>query len=291
MPTGANPSDFVVPGAAEVVDPDGVRLFAHATRRAGPVRAGSPHPADAGTRLRVTDEAGPATDGTRILAATKLGSSTSGFVRATGLAPRDSSGTVAWSLDRSGALLSPNDDGSGDALVVAARLSEKASVSFAVRNAAGKVVKRQSATGDIVRFGWNLAGASGDRAADGAYRWTFRAKDAWGNDAATASGSFTVDGTAPVSKAASSSTAGLDGWKVSPVRVTMRAADALSGVRSISTGSTAAPPRTYDGGVTITAQRHADVLEYRATDKAGIREAWHRRTYRIDTAARRSTWR
>ena len=65
---------------------------------------------------------------------TRLGTSVDGYVRGTGLAPRDSTPTVAWSLDRSGSLLSPNADGVGDALVVAARFSEPVTATLKVRN-------------------------------------------------------------------------------------------------------------------------------------------------------------
>jgi flagellar hook assembly protein FlgD len=280
MPTGGSPAAFVIPGAAEVVDPGGVRLYAHAAGARDPGAAGTATLAN-GTRLRLTAEQGPAADGTRVFAVTKLGTTTSGFVRATGLAPRDSAPTIAWSLDRSGGLLSPNDDGLNDGFVVAARLSESASASLAVRNAAGTIVRRQSSTGDMIRLTWNLS-ASGTPVRDGRYTWTLRAKDAWGNAAAAATGAFTVDDTPPVTRASAASTAGLVGWIVSPVRLTLRAIDALAGVRSILYRVDGGAARTYQGGVTITANG-SRTFEYRATDKAGVKEAWRKRTFRIDT--------
>ncbi len=280
-PTGTYPADFVVPGAAEVVDQDGAGLFAHAAGAEDPGTT-APTTLPKGTRMRLTAEVDPMPDGTRVFAATKLGTSTDGFVRASGLSPRDSAATSLWSLDASGALLSPNGDGSNDALVVAARLSETASVSFAVRNSADTVVKTLSATSDLVRLAWDLHDAAGDPVPDGSYRWTFRARDAWGNAAATASGTFVVDDTPPVSKAVASSTAGLDGWIVSPVRLVLSATDALSGVRSIAYRLNGGAAKTYGGGVTLSGNG-TRTFEYRATDKAGIREAWRHRTFRIDT--------
>ena len=68
----------------------------------------------------------------------------------------------------------------------------------------------------------------------------------------SASGGFTVDATPPESTASQHSTAGLHGWKVSPVVVTMSATDALSGVRSISYRIEGGAVKTYAGGLTIT---------------------------------------
>ena len=122
-PTWMNPSHFAVPGAAEVVDAGGVGLYASHARAQDPA-ATATTTLPVGTRLRITREVAAAADGTRVFAVTRLGTSNHGYVRATGLAPRDSTPTVAWSLDHSGPLLSPNADGTGDALVVAARFSE-----------------------------------------------------------------------------------------------------------------------------------------------------------------------
>ena len=280
-PTWVDPGDFAVPGAAEVVDADGVALFGSAAkaRDRGSKAAGE---LPDGARLRITREAEPAADGTRVFAVTRLGTSVDGYVRATGLAPRDSSPTVAWSLDRSGSLLSPNADGSNDALVVAARLSEPVLATLKVRNAAGDVVRSQSQTGDMVRFAWGLRDASGKGVRDGAYTWQLRARDPWGNAGVSASGSFTIDSTAPTSKASAHSTAGLAGWRVTPVVVSLAAKDARSGVRSIQYRVGTGSIRTYGGPLTISTNGPVG-LDYRAIDKAGIREAWRHLTFHIDT--------
>ena len=279
--TGNGPADFVVPGAAEVTDPDGVGLFGSLAKAQDPsASAASSIPRS--TRLRLTKEPDPATDGTRVFAVTILGTSTRGYVRATGITPRDSAATSTWSLDRSASLLSPNDDGLHDALVVAARFSERVSATLRVRNAAGKTVRSQTLEGDIVRFAWPLTGASGDVVKDGPYTWSLKANDDWGNAGVSAHGGFTLDATAPTAKATQRSTAGLDGWKVSPVAITMTAADALSGVRGITYRVNGGATKAYRGPVTIAANGRATV-DYRAIDKAGNRGPWRHLAYRIDS--------
>ena len=160
--TWIDPADFKARGAAEVVAPGGVGLFSSHARAQDPGNEPATN-LPQGTRLRITREAAPAADGTRIFAVTRLGTSVAGYVRGTGLAPRDSTPTVAWSLDRSGPLLSPNADGIGDALVVAARFSEPVTATLKVRNKAGSVVRSQTLTGNMPRFAWNLRDAAGRR--------------------------------------------------------------------------------------------------------------------------------
>jgi flagellar hook assembly protein FlgD len=143
-------------------------------------------------------------------------------------------------------------------------------------------VKSLSVDGDIIRLNWDLANDAGNTVKDGAYTWTLRAKDDWGNAGTSASGSFTLDATPPESAASQHSTAGLDGWKVSPVDVAISATDALSGVRSISYRIEGGAVKAYSGGLTIT-RNGSTTLDYRATDKAGIREPWEHLTLRIDT--------
>jgi len=90
-----------------------------------------------------------------------------------------------------------------------------------VKNAAGTTVKSGSATGNLVRVAWDLRDGSGALVPDGGYTWAMRGKDAWGNGTAYRTGSFTVDGTPPVTKATATSTAGTNGWIVSSVKVTL----------------------------------------------------------------------
>jgi flagellar hook assembly protein FlgD len=281
--TDTSPVELVVPGAAEVVAVGGAGLFATAEAAADPA-AKPPGALAAGTRLRVTDEAAPAPDGTRILAVRVLGDAAKGFARAPALAPRDSAPVDAWTLDQSGSWLSPNGDNVSDGFVIAARFSESAVAAVTIKNAGGKTVKTLSSTGEITRLAWNLKAADGSPVADGAYTWSLRVADAWANAPLTQTGTFTVDGTAPVSRALPEATAGDNGWLVSPVSVTLSARDALSGVRSITWRLDGGTATTYADPARVAADG-TRTFEYRATDRAGIREAWKSIVFKIDTKA------
>ncbi len=283
LPTDSAPGDLVAPGSAEVVAPEGVGLWGKAANAAD-LESTAPGTLPAGTRLRLTSEEPPAPDGTRIFGVKVLAGSGTGYVRSTGLVARDSAGPDAWSMDQGAAWLSPNDDGTSDAFVVAARFSERVSATVRIRNAAGTTVKTLSATGDIARFTWDLHAASGSLTPDGAHTWKLVAADAWGNPAFTTSGDFTVDGTAPVTKAAAGATAGSSGWLVTPPIVTLAARDGLSGVRSISWRINGGKAKAYDGPAVVTAIGTV-TFEYRAVDNAGIREVWKPLTLKIDTSA------
>ena len=279
--TDTHPSDLVVPGAAQVAAAGGAGRFASAGAAADPdARPPAILPDD--TRLRVTGEAAPASDGTRILAVRVLGGSTRGFARASDLVPRDSAPVEAWSLDQSGSWLSPNADNVSDGFVVAARFSESAVAAITIKNAAGKTVKTLSSTGEMTRLAWNLKKSDGTPVADGTYSWSLRAADAWANAPLIRTGTFTVDATAPVSRAVPEATAGRNGWLVSPVSVTLSAKDALAGVRAITWRLDGGKATTYADNARITTNG-TQTFEYRATDKAGVKEAWKSVVFKIDT--------
>ena len=280
--TGSTPPDFAVPGAAEVAGQAGSGLFASAEAAAAPARTASKTLAT-GTRVRLTVDGGAMPDGTRVFGLTVLDSTTSGFVRATELTPRDSAGPVIWTLDQSSSWLSPNGDGTSDTLVVTARVSETATTGLLVKNAAGSSAWSGSLTGDIVRFAWDLHTSAGALAPDGVYSWTLRSRDTWGNTTATRTGSFTIDGSAPVTTASTTSTAGQGGWIVSTATVTLTATDALSGIGTVNWRVDGGALRTYTGPVPVTVNGTRK-LEYRAVDRAGVVEAWRSLTLRIDTA-------
>ncbi|HYO44581.1 MAG TPA: FlgD immunoglobulin-like domain containing protein [Candidatus Limnocylindrales bacterium] len=280
--TDAHPADFVVPGAAQVAVDAGAGVYATPEAAADPA-ATAPVTLPNDTRLRVTSEEAPAADGTRILGVSALGGSTRGFARASALVPRDSTPVAVWTLDQSSEWLSPNGDNVNDGLVVAVRVTETAATSFAVKNAAGTTVKALSLTTDFARVAWDLHTPAGALVPDGGYTWSFRAADAWGNGTLARSGTFIVDGTAPVTTAVTEATAGSNGWFVTSPSVTLTARDALSGVKSIAwrvNGGKA----TYGSRATVTADG-TQAFEYRATDNAGIREAWKTVTLKIDTTA------
>ncbi|HEU0243588.1 MAG TPA: FlgD immunoglobulin-like domain containing protein, partial [Candidatus Limnocylindrales bacterium] len=148
----------------------------------------------------------------------------------------------------------------------------------------GSIVKTANATGSLTPFSWNLRDSSDSLVPDGVYTWTMRGKDAWGNGTAYRTGSFTVDGTPPVTKAVAASTAGANGWSVSAVKVTLTSKDAMSGVKSISWRVNGGAAHTYDTVATVTTNG-TPTFEYRAVDKAGVRESWKSLTFRIDTKA------
>ncbi|HEX5827130.1 MAG TPA: FlgD immunoglobulin-like domain containing protein [Candidatus Limnocylindrales bacterium] len=280
--TGRHPADFVAPGAAEVVAPDGVPLFDTAEAAADPTSVAA-RSLPAGTKLRLAAEGAASADGTRIFEAAVLGATTAGYLRAIGIAPRDSAGVALHSFDESNAWLSPNDDGLYDGWAITARLSEVAKITYAVKNAAGTTVKSGSLEDELARVSWNLRDSAGALVPDGSYTWAMRARDAWGNATASRTGSFTVDGTPPTTRATPAYTEGANGWIVSPVDVTLTAKDTLSGVKSISWRVNGGTTRTYDGVATMKTNG-VRTFEYRATDKAGIRESWRSLTFRIDTA-------
>ena len=279
--TDVHPADFVIPGAAQVTLDAGAGLFETPEAAADPA-ATAPVTLPNDTRLRVASEEAPSADGTRILGVSVLGGSGRGFARASALVPRDSTPVAVWTLDQSPQWLSPNGDNVSDDLVVTIRLTETAAASFTVKNAAGTTVRTTSATTDFARLAWDLRTSAGSLVPDGAYTWSFRAADAWGNGTVTRSGTFTVDGTAPVTTADPEATAGANGWLVTPASVTLTARDALSGVKSIAWRLNGGTANTYASPATIAANG-TQVFEYRATDRAGIREAWKTITLRIDT--------
>ena len=100
-------------------------------------------------------------------------------------------------FDQSSSWLSPNDDGLYDEVVLTPRFSESVTANYVIKNAAGTVVNSDSASGDIIRFTWDLRTDAGSLVPDGVYSWALRGKDAWGNATAYKTGSFTVDGTPP----------------------------------------------------------------------------------------------
>ncbi|MEO5964445.1 MAG: hypothetical protein ABIR11_03185, partial [Candidatus Limnocylindrales bacterium] len=250
--TGTHPPDFVVPGAAEVTAGSGVPLFGSADAAADPTStAGTILPV--ASRLRVTGEAAPAADGTRILAVTVLGATTSGFVRATGLAPRDSADVALLTFDTSPAWLSPNGDGVNDELVLAQRFSERVTATYVVKNSAGTTVRTGQLLETVTRFWWDLRDPSGAVVHDGTYTWAFAGRDAWGNGRIYRTGTFTVDGTPPVTTATPDYTTGSNGWITSPVDVTLVAKDSLSGVRAVYWRMDGGTAKTYVDVARVTA--------------------------------------
>ncbi len=194
--TDGNPASFVVPGAAEVTAPAGVGLYPDAALVADPATGLAPATLVPGTRLRLFSIAGAAPDGTAVYRAATLDASSSGFVTATGLAPRDSVAPKIWEVEAGTAAFSPNGDGSADTVAINALASEPVSWHVDVTNAGGDVVGRLSGSGEKLGASWD-GRAKDTPLPDGAYTATLEAVDAWGNAHATASIRLAIDTVKP----------------------------------------------------------------------------------------------
>jgi flagellar hook assembly protein FlgD len=190
--TDAHPGWFVIPGAAEVIAPGGVALFEAPTLPAEPAPAVLP----VGTRVRVLAAAGTAGDGPAIYEIATLDASATGFALATGLAPRDSAPPRVWEVDAGARALSPNGDGSGDTLAIAARASETVAWRVDVTDESGTRVARLTASGETASVTWDGL-SDGSPLPDGAYTATITATDPWGNAPATASVGLAIDTVEP----------------------------------------------------------------------------------------------
>lgn len=279
-PTDEDPSDFVVPGAAEVTATAGVPLFASNAAADDPTSTSAVTLA-ASTHLRLTALGTPMADGTRVFAAQALDGSPKGWARATGLTPRDSLATKIWTIDRPPALISPNGDGIADTFTLGIRFSEPVSAHLYVKDAAGTSVRSLPASGDVISWDWDLE-VGGVRLPDGGYTWALSAGDAWGNGAATASGAFSIDSTDPITTAAVAGTAGDAGWLRSTATVTLTANDATSGVAKTTYALDGAATATYAGALTVSSQG-SHTLTYRSADRALNVEATRTKTFAVDS--------
>lgn len=101
----------------------------------------------------------------------------------------DATPPALWSLDGP-RTLTPNFDGSADALYLLGRFSESVTWSAALKDADGNVVRTQTGTGHQAGLAWDLKVGSVP-APDGDYSWNLHATDTAGN-AVDESGPFTV---------------------------------------------------------------------------------------------------
>ena len=121
--------------------------------------------------------------------------SVTGWVSAADLIPRDSKAPAIWGLDTAGGVFSPNGDGRLDVGTLTGRFSE--SVDWRVQILDGEtVVVQKTGTGRDFDVPWDGT-HGGVLLPDGAYSFTVRAIDAWGNGPTTKSGKLTID-TVPV---------------------------------------------------------------------------------------------
>lgn len=196
-PTDAHPGYFVVPGAAEVTNAEGVGLYADATLTPDPATGLAPATVPLGTRLRIRAAAGTTADGIAIYDVATLDGAMSGFASAAGLIPRDSASPRIWELDAGVGALSPNGDGRGDTLALEGRASESVSWRLDVADADGARVATLHGTGDRLATSWDGL-AAGVPVPDGTYTVAVTAADGWGNAPATATLRVVVDTVAPV---------------------------------------------------------------------------------------------
>ena len=195
--TDADPGWLSAPGAAEVVAPAGVGLFADATFAADPATGHAPATLPAGTRLRLTAAAGTAPDGTLAYQVKTLDGKAAGVVAAAGLAPRDGTPPQVWDVDAGTGALSPNGDKRGDTVTLVARASESVAWRLVIADAGGKSVASSKATGERMTMTWDGL-VDGAPVADGTYTARITAIDDWGNAPASATAKLAVDTVAPV---------------------------------------------------------------------------------------------
>jgi flagellar hook assembly protein FlgD len=194
--TDVHPGWFAVPGAAEVVAPAGVGLFADATLAPDTGTGLAPATLAAGTRLRLLEAGGTAADGTAIYRVATLDGAQEGWLTTAGLAPRDDAPPRIWEADAGSGAVSPNGDGSGDTLDLFVRASEAVSWHIAITDAADVEVARWTPSGDQATVTWD-GRRDGAPLPDGTYRATIRATDGWGNEPATRALDLVVDTVAP----------------------------------------------------------------------------------------------
>lgn len=194
--TDTTPGSLSVPGAAEVTAPEGAGLYPDASFTVtetglAPVMLG------AGTRLRLVAPAGVAPDGSPAFQVQALDGSVGGFVASSALAPRDSTAPRFWEMDAGTGALSPDGDGSGDTVTLAARVSEAVTWRVDIADAGGNPVWATGGAGEQLDVTWDGT-AGGGRVADGTYTATATAADWWGNAPATVTVRLEVDTVAPV---------------------------------------------------------------------------------------------
>jgi endonuclease/exonuclease/phosphatase family metal-dependent hydrolase len=119
-------------------------------------------------------------------------------------------------------------------------------------------------------------------APDGRWVYEFRATDAVGNTSAAVSVPVDVDHVAPTSSARVTGFL-RGGWYTGGVRVTLAAADAISGVAAVHVRVDGGTPAIYRGPLALGAGVHQ--VSYEAVDQAGNIGALHTLTLRVDGAA------
>ncbi|MFL5758008.1 MAG: OmpL47-type beta-barrel domain-containing protein [Chloroflexota bacterium] len=276
-PTNTTPTALVVPGAAQATT--AVPWFADAALTPDPETGAPAGTLAVGTTVRLTAAAPALPDGSKVYAFTTLDGATSGYLKGTGLAPRDSTAPRLWTFD---APISPASIDGTFPFEVGFRVSEVVDARLTVKNGAGATVKTIAMTDDLATMSWDLVGADGHVVPNGTYSWSFRAADRWGNTPITRTGTVTLDTTDPVSTAAvSAGTLGGSGWYITPASVAISATDTGSGVTSRTYAIDGGASHTVSGLVAV-ATSGTHKVTYFATDRAGNQEAAHTLTVKVD---------
>jgi flagellar hook assembly protein FlgD len=186
--TSVDPTTLQVPGNA-AAGADGTTVYDEAGNVTGTIPAGTRLRAvEGGITLSATGAAGVRVDGLD-------DPSIDGWVDPTTLIPKDSRAPAIWTIDTTGGVFSPNDDGRFDDAPISTRFSER--VDWRVRVLDGDTVLREwSGSGDHAAVDWDgLDG--GAPLPDGRYDVEVRAQDAWENGPTTRTTHVTIDTVGP----------------------------------------------------------------------------------------------
>lgn len=124
--------------------------------------------------------------------------------------------------------------------------------------------------------GWS---SSAQVSGDGIHSISARVTDRAGNQS-TASGEIKIDGSAPSVEADLSGTLGQGGWYISPVTISVSAADALSGVAAVSVSVDGG---AWRAGPLVISSDGSHSIRVRAADHAGNEATASGPTIRVDT--------
>lgn len=193
--TDVNPGALAVPGNAAVAT-DGAGLYPDATLTPDPGTGSAPETLAADTRVRVLAAAGTTEAGVPAYQVETFDGSSSGYMAGPDLAPRDSTAPRVWESAVSAPAFSPNADGRQDTTKISGRFSEGVDWTVDVKNGDGTTIFTSSGSGTDFTATWDGT-TGGSTVPDGAYTWTVRGTDAWGNGPATKTGSLLVDTVAP----------------------------------------------------------------------------------------------
>ena len=194
--TDGTPGTLVVPGAAQVTAPAGAGLYPDPAMTPDPTTGAAPATLPPATKLRLLERAGTGADGSPVLLVRTFDEAASGYVLGSGLSPRDSTSPAIWAIEAGTGAFSPNGDGRSDTITITARASEAVSWRVDVADAAGAILASKSGSGEEIAASWDGL-VDGSAVADGRYRVTISAHDAWQNPPTSEATTVTVDTVAP----------------------------------------------------------------------------------------------